>query len=609
MQYLDGVDFELGENVPNLDLDLKWSQANIDGRRHISDREALRSHAPQFMNGIYYFRIIEWMIDEMINPNTKGSYLYRLNENCLRLIVDYAFPGQGQLVTDSIARRQLKLGSVELPFRLCVRKRPMFSYETNAGYYDSVQANYNHLSPAASGKCPQLPPTVVTHDGRCARNGRVLTINHRSYKFHRVFDENASNQKICETEIDPLLNRAINGDFSTLILFGQTGTGKTYTLSGALDYTCSKLKGEKLHVIFYEIHGKKCYDLLNDRKVVHLRSDEKEKVHCRGARKVEIDDSDPELLVSTLQMALKLRSSEVTERNPISSRSHAICCISILNVDSDVVKGGVTFVDLAGSERNYDTIKMSAAAHRESADINSALMALKSCFQSYFYAMAGESQRREIDMLRDGKTGLINYKKIIHLRPVAKAPYRASLLTRVLRECFEHSSEQKRLTTIITTVSPSSSDIQHTINSLDHASMMIPHMYDKIACSLVEVPMAGAPLSHIPVESWTAEQVSLWAASAEGGKFNQLALPQNLNGADLINMDFKSISALFAGTLREARVDGEGSAWVVGTEAEAAEGVPEDASKKMGRILARAFMASLKREQQFASVRSKGVLV
>ena len=259
---MDEVGFELGENVPNLNLDDKWSQANIDGRKHISAREALLSHAKQFKTGIEYFRIIEWMVDEMINSCAEKSYLCRLNENCLRMIIDFAFPGQGQLVTESIARRQLKENCDEdVPFRLCVRKRPMIPYEIAAGYYDAVQASHEHLRSRAHS-IDRSPPSIVTHDGRSARNGRMLTINHRFYIFDRVFDENASNEKVCEEEVDPLLSKALDGSFSTLILFGQTGTGKTYTLSGALDYACSKLQGQHLRIIFYEIHGKKCYDLL-----------------------------------------------------------------------------------------------------------------------------------------------------------------------------------------------------------------------------------------------------------------------------------------------------------------------------------------------------------
>lgn len=37
---------------------------------------------------------------------------------------------------------------------------------------------------------------------------------------------------------------------------------------------------------------------------------------------------------------------------------------------------------VGGSERNYETMSMSAQQHRESADINSSLMALKDCFRA-----------------------------------------------------------------------------------------------------------------------------------------------------------------------------------------------------------------------------------
>ena len=40
-------------------------------------------------------------------------------------------------------------------------------------------------------------------------------------------------------------------------------------------------------------------------------------------------------------------------------------------------------VDLAGSERNYETQRMSAVQHKESADINTSLMALKDCFRAH----------------------------------------------------------------------------------------------------------------------------------------------------------------------------------------------------------------------------------
>ena len=122
-----------------------------------------------------------------------------------------------------------------------------------------------------------------------------------------------------------------------------------------------------VQVVFFEVHAKKAFDLMNERKEVKLLSDENERVHVRGAKRVELPSLEPEDLMSVLKAGLALRSVEVTERNPISSRSHAFVELRIIS------KGGrITMVDLAGSERKYETMKMTPAQHKESAEINKA---------------------------------------------------------------------------------------------------------------------------------------------------------------------------------------------------------------------------------------------
>lgn len=308
------VDFELGENVVNEALDAQWKDALIDGRKHVSNRELALSHAQEFILGIQHFQILECLVDAILR-NIRPLFL--LNDYVFRIIIEFALPGQGPLVPFifrklSSNKLDVNPGQSELPFRVCVRKRPLLLHEEEAGGFDTVQANYNHL---LSDK-RSTNSTVTTHDGRLARNGRILTINHRSYTFDRVWDEHTSNDQICADEVAPLVQWAMRGNSSTILYFGQTGTGKTFTLSGALDYICESLKGKAVEVKVYEIHGKKCYDLLNSRKVVFLRSDENENVHLRGARivKFTVEESKGVELRKVFQSALTLRSSQVTER-------------------------------------------------------------------------------------------------------------------------------------------------------------------------------------------------------------------------------------------------------------------------------------------------------
>jgi hypothetical protein len=82
----------------------------------------------------------------------------------------------------------------------------------------------------------------------------------------------------------------------------------------------------------------------------------------------------------------------------------------------------------------------------------------------------------------------------------------------------------------------------------------------------VEVPVTGNPLSHIVVEKWTNEQLNNWMAVTDGGRFASLTLPPGVTGKDLMSLNSTSLSALFEGQLRTARIEGEGDAWVIGNE-------------------------------------------
>ena len=106
--------------------------------------------------------------------------------------------------------------------------------------------------------------------------------------------------------------------------------------------------------------------------------------------------------------------------------------------------------------RRYETVRMTAADHRESAAINTSLMALKDCFRAYHYTATGVASSPEESKgikaaaakatparTRSEKSSA-SFKRSLH-DPLAKAPYRACALTRVLRECFEEGTGQSSI--------------------------------------------------------------------------------------------------------------------------------------------------------------------
>ena len=76
----------------------------------------------------------------------------------------------------------------------------------------------------------------------------------------------------------------VHSGAATMILFGQTSTGKTYTCFKLQDILAHDLfdnEGEAFHVglSVFEIRGKKCYDLLADRRSLKILLDEHDQVH------------------------------------------------------------------------------------------------------------------------------------------------------------------------------------------------------------------------------------------------------------------------------------------------------------------------------------------
>mmetsp|Transcript_48222 Transcript_48222/g.89807 ORF Transcript_48222/g.89807 Transcript_48222/m.89807 type:complete len:555 (-) Transcript_48222:761-2425(-) len=425
-------------------------------------------------------------------------------------------------------------------------------------------------------------------------------MTHHHYAFDRVFSAEDGNEEVYAA-VRPLVHWACKGMGATLICYGQTGTGKTHTMVGALERAVKELEGLDVEVVFFEIHGRCCYDLLRERASVRLLADADDNVCVRGARQVRLKSATSTQLMGILTGALGMRRVQVTERNPISSRSHAVCELRIsrgqnlhpcgrgavsgdstslprmdllsldatnaaeeqvvencagqpgsvvsgepgLNQkassvgetcvpsnleteadDSFLCCGVLRLVDLAGSERNYETTQMTAGQHRDSAEINKALMALKDCFRA-------------------------NAKGV-------RAPYRNSRLTQVLKACFTVPTHQ---TVVVATVSPAPTDLTHTVNTLEHVSFMAAPLGKLSKTVTVELPLANVGAINKPIQKWTNEEVVAFVATTAGGRFAHVALPAGLDGQGLMRLSTKRLAQLFEGTMRVARVGNEGHAW------------------------------------------------
>jgi kinesin family protein 2/24 len=311
---------------------------------------------------------------------------------------------------------------------ICVRKRPISSKEIARKDFDSVTC---------------INPYVVVHDCKFRVDGISKYLDNTSFEVDHSFHENNTTEEVYQYAVQPLVDFVIDGGRATVFAYGQTGSGKTFTMVGIqcqmADELFRVLESSTMHsytqvfVSFFEIYGGRCQDLLNNRQRLNVREDGGGEVVVSDLMEVEADSA--ETLQRIIDSGNKNRTTHATESNDVSSRSHAICQIRLVNATTSKEVGRFSLIDLAGSERGADTKSHNRQRQMEGAEINKSLLALKECIRAL-----------------DGNT--------------THVPYRGSKLTLVLKDSF---TRQNSRTVMIANVSPAASSADHTLNTLRYA--------------------------------------------------------------------------------------------------------------------------------------------
>ncbi|PQE09178.1 kinesin klpA protein [Rutstroemia sp. NJR-2017a BBW] len=224
--------------------------------------------------------------------------------------------------------------------------------------------------------------------------GNVTRETH-SFSFDRVFGPSSQNQEVFE-EISQLVQSALDGYNVCIFCYGQTGAGKTHTMSSAdgmiprathqIYETATSLKEKgwtyTMEGSFVEVYNEEIHDLLGsskdfEKKKHEIRHDDaKKQTTITGLRKVELDS--PNAVEALLKQADNNRSVAATKSNERSSRSHSVFILKLVGRNSttnETSEGTLNLVDLAGSER----LKVSGAEGermKETQNINKSLSCL-----------------------------------------------------------------------------------------------------------------------------------------------------------------------------------------------------------------------------------------
>uniref|UniRef100_A0A914QVB8 Kinesin motor domain-containing protein n=1 Tax=Panagrolaimus davidi TaxID=227884 RepID=A0A914QVB8_9BILA len=226
--------------------------------------------------------------------------------------------------------------------------------------------------------------------------------NKEFYKFNKVFDENASQEAIFDTVAKPIINGFLEGKNGTIFAYGQTASGKTFTMlgpninehnddNGIIPRTIKEIfsvldaKVENkpdsfkysIKCSFIEIYNEQQYDLL--KKTTLKNNINKIAIYQKAtfgkAEEKEVESYDA--CLKLLKHGWNQRTTASTSMNERSSRSHAIFIIRLATEELAETKvitrsSCLNLVDLAGFERQSQTNNIGVQI-RESYAINNSL--------------------------------------------------------------------------------------------------------------------------------------------------------------------------------------------------------------------------------------------
>ena len=294
----------------------------------------------------------------------------------------------------------------------------------------------------------------------------------RQYVFDGAFDGEASNETVYDGTAAPLVRGVLEGVNATVFAYGATGSGKTHTMVGTKTdpglmilslrdvfrgITSERARNDSAFEVtcsYTEVYNELVFDLLADSNPrskktssgttsstpLELREDPTRGPVVAGLTHVSVAHEGE--IFKLLEEGNARRKTEETGANAASSRSHAVLEISVTRrekhrYDAAFATGKLSLVDLAGAERASETNNRGAQL-RDGANINKSLLSLANCINAL-----GKRKKKGF----------------------AFVPFRDSKLTRILKDGLCGNSR----TVMVATVSGSSAQYEHTVNTLKYA--------------------------------------------------------------------------------------------------------------------------------------------
>ena len=315
--------------------------------------------------------------------------------------------------------------------RVMVRIRPLLSQESSSTNKKYLKSTFNIFDNTLSLSLPKKKT---------------------KYEFDYIFDHRSEQSDIYD-EVKMLIENIFRENNIVIIAYGQTNSGKSYTIDGDSNneydgifiraikdlFAVRKAHSKKkisISITIIEVYNDIIYNLLlNEDNIVEIYENTKtKKTSFLNLDLIELNDI--EKAKEILQIARNKRKTNDNTYNIRSSRSHCVYTLYVSYIDGEKRKNTrVDFVDLSGSERLAKRDVVDELIKKESLFINKSLSSLNNVLNAI------RTKSRHI-------------------------PYRDSKLTFYLKESITKSVN----ILLILQCSPKSEDESETICTLDFGS-------------------------------------------------------------------------------------------------------------------------------------------
>jgi len=397
-------------------------------------------------------------------------------------------------------------------FTVVVRVRPPLPRELEGGAYvntvkvgsegaeaaaaasaASIAAGGSPAEAAAAAAIAGDEKTIIISENLAAlEEGAVGLYSTHTFTFDYVYGQQCDQRKVYETTAKAVVESSLKGYNATIFAYGQTGTGKTYTMEGFnsndergiipraieqifrhIQTSVSPRMRFLVRASYLQIYNEVISDLLKpERSNLLIREDKKKGVFVEGLSEWVV--RSPAEIYGLMERGGAMRATGSTKMNELSSRSHAVFIIIAEQSET-------TYLDEAGNEMSVEEFHrlVKSRAHGENG-----LKALEANVRQSFKVgklnlvdLAGSERVRltgatgqrleESKKINQSLSALGNViAALTDPRGRQHIPYRDSKLTRILEDSLGGNCK----TTMMAMISPALEAFVESLSTLKFAN-------------------------------------------------------------------------------------------------------------------------------------------